>query len=238
MKTLVLAGSRLFASTGAASRGAAGPAEAGSAALATIEELSRLCVVLVVVPSPWWERAGPPWDRAAADSRSLSCCRVVRPVYWPLPGRPAGDAASIAHALRRPLERLRGAFRFESILAVGAFPNAVAAALLARVFGCPLVTLLDGDDLAATPHASERASAIRQALGQSHRIVAAGEPSRERALAFGVAPGKIAGDDTAQLPPAPAELDERPGRVLAAACYAALASAAGVSGRSAPAPRT
>jgi hypothetical protein len=133
------------------------------------------------------------------------------------------------YSSRRIVERIHRAFRFEVILAIGAVPEAVAAARLARDYGCPLVTAVFTADLDRLRHEPGLTAEVRQALGQSHRLATESVKGRDAIVGLRIAPDRVVVDESV-----PSEIgqvtttDDRqsppdPG----GAWYAALASATG-----------
>ena len=153
--------------------------------------IARHCEVRVVAPLPWWTRAGRPFDLLSIPRETISGIDASYPTYWSVPGRHALHAGAMYRSLRRYLERVRREFPFDVILASWAYPDACAAARLARDMGCPLVTNVLGSDINALARMPELAPAIRHALGQSHRVIAVSHALRERVLELGVAPDKV-----------------------------------------------
>jgi hypothetical protein len=153
--------------------------------------ISTHCEVRLVAPMPWWSRVQRPWEWFAVPRETTTGIDASFPTYWSIPGRHALHGEAIYRSLRHYVERLRRDFPFDVILAAGAYPDAYAAARLARDFGCPLVTNVLGSDIDALARMPELARPIRMALGQSHRVIAASHGLRERVLELGIAPDKV-----------------------------------------------
>jgi glycosyltransferase involved in cell wall biosynthesis len=84
------------------------------------------------------------------------------------------------------VRRLRADFPFDAILAAWAYPDAVAAAHLARDWDCPLVTMVLGSDINEAPKHPKLRRQIAWALGRSERVVAVSAALRDKVVEMGV----------------------------------------------------
>ena len=153
--------------------------------------LSRYCEVRLVVPLPWWIRARRPWEWVTVPRETSTGIDASFPTYWSIPGRHALHADGMYHSMRRYVANIRREFPFDVILAAWAYPDAVAAARLAKDFGCPLVTNVLGSDINYFAKQPDLAPAVRQALCQSHRVIAVSRALRDTVIAFGIPPEKV-----------------------------------------------
>ena len=153
--------------------------------------LSRYCEVRLVAPLPWWTRARRPWEWLSVPRETSTGIDASFPTYWSIPGRHVMHGAAMYHSLRHYVEKIRRDFPFDVILAAWAYPDAVAAARLARHFGCPLVTNVLGSDMNYFARIPELAPAVRQALCQSHRVIAVSRALRDSVVEFGVPPDRV-----------------------------------------------
>jgi glycosyltransferase involved in cell wall biosynthesis len=191
--------------------------------------ISRHCEVRLVAPLPWWSRVRRPWEWVTVPHETATGIDASFPTYWSIPSRLALHGEAMVRSVRHYVERLRRDFPFDVILAAGAYPDAYAAAQLARDFGCPLVTSVLGGDLDTPMQTPEIVTLIRQALGQSHRVIAVNDALRERVLELGIAPEKVIVQHNG--------VDIHSWEDAGKGYYAALASAAGISIRPPIAPR-
>lgn len=153
--------------------------------------LSQHCETRLVAPLPWWTRISRPQEWLSPPHETTTGVDASFPTYWTLPRRHAMHGEAMYASVRSFVRRLRTEFPFDAILAAWAYPDAFAAARLAREFGCPLVTNVLGSDinaLAAMPHLEPQ---IKQALGQSHKVIAVSHALRERVLELGISPDKV-----------------------------------------------
>ena len=114
--------------------------------------ISRHCEVRLVAPLPWWSRVRRPWEWITVPHETTTGIDASFPTYWSIPGRHELHGDAIYRSLRGYVEKFRRDFPFDVILAARAYPDAYAAAQLARDFGCPLVTNVLGSDVPADGH--------------------------------------------------------------------------------------
>lgn len=153
--------------------------------------LARHTEVRLVAPLPWWTRIRRPGELFAPLRENRTGIDALFPTYWSVPGRHAMHGPAMYRSLRKLVARIREEFHFEVILASWAYPDAYAASRLAREFGCPLVTNVLGSDINALGQMPAVAPMIRQALGQSHRVISVSHALAERVTALGVPAEKV-----------------------------------------------
>lgn len=168
--------------------------------LATGEVESR-----VVAPTPWFPLAHPAFGRYGVFARvpryeERYGIEIHHPRYPLLPkvglsSAPLSMALAARPVLRRLLER---GFEFDVIDSHYAYPDGVAAALLGRYFGKPVITSVLGDDVITYPdYPLPRALllwAVRRMAGVTtvcealrHRLIACGAPAdKVRVVLHGV----------------------------------------------------
>jgi len=158
-----------------------------------VSRLARRCEVVVVAPIPWfplnrWIRR----DRAHAPHvEQQGELTVHHPRFFSLPryGKFL-DGFFYATSLIPYLVRLRRRFAFEVIDAHFAFPDGVAAALLARVFRCPVVITLRGSIVRLSGYRLHRPQ-LRWALCRAQRVVAVADYLRQVAAGIGAPSDQI-----------------------------------------------
>ena len=158
-----------------------------------VSRLARRCEVVVVAPIPWfplnrWIRP----DRARASRvEQQGGLTVHHPRFFSLPryGKFL-DGFFYAVSLIPHLVRLRRRFAFEVIDAHFAFPDGVAAVLLARVFRCPVVITLRGSIVRLSGYHLHRPQ-LRWALNRAQRVVAVADYLRQVAAGIGVPADRI-----------------------------------------------
>ena len=158
-----------------------------------VSRLARRSEVVVVAPIPWfplnrWIRR----DRAGAPQvEQQGGLTVYHPRFFSLPryGKFL-DGLLYAASLIPHLARLRRRFAFEVIDAHFAFPDGVAAVLLARVFRCPVVVTLRGSIVRLSGYRLHRPQ-LRWALSRAERVVAVADYLRKVAVGIGVPADRI-----------------------------------------------
>src|ERR1051326_2074103 len=110
-------------------------------------ELSHHCETRLIAPVPWWWRWKQPKVWFAPPHENHTGIDAVFPCYWSVPCWHQFHARGMYWTLRRRVAKLHREFPFDVILAAWAYPDAVAAARLARDFDCPLVTKVLGSDI-------------------------------------------------------------------------------------------
>ncbi len=150
---------------------------------ARLQSLSRLTDVKVVAPIARLEY-GNHARRRSRPTAATSPFEVLHPRWFYPPLCGVFNALALFAQLLFPVTRLRRRFHFDVIDAHFAFPDGIAAALLARVFDCPFTITLRGNE---TLHASFpfRGRVIRWAIRRAERIIAVSEPLRQFAIGCG-----------------------------------------------------
>jgi glycosyltransferase involved in cell wall biosynthesis len=90
-----------------------------------------------------------------------------------------------------PLKALRRTFPFEIIDAHWAYPDGVAAAILAQLFRIPLAITVRGDDINIFARQFWRRQLIRFALRSSALVIALSEELKRRVESLGVASSRV-----------------------------------------------
>jgi teichuronic acid biosynthesis glycosyltransferase TuaC len=158
-----------------------------------VRRLARRCDLLVVAPIPWfpmnrWLRAER--DRVARleDQEGL---RVYHPRFLSLPryGKSL-DGVLYFLSLLPFIARLRRTFPFEVIDAHFAFPDGLAATLLGRFFGCPVVVTLRGSIVRLSGYRLHR-SQLRWVLRHADRVTAVSESLKRVAMGLGMPADRV-----------------------------------------------
>jgi glycosyltransferase involved in cell wall biosynthesis len=145
--------------------------------------LARHAEVRVVCPVAWHHRLNAPSELfRRVDDRSTGLA-VEYPTFWPVSRlAPKANPHCMQLATREAVERVRKDFRFDVILAMWGYPDAVAALEFARGYGCPLVVNPLGSDINILARNSKFRPLIAEALNASNSVVAL-----SRAMADGIA---------------------------------------------------
>ncbi len=153
-----------------------------------IRRLGRRCEVVVVAPVPWFplnrlirkERAAVP---AVEHQEGLT---VYHPRFFSVPryGKFL-DGVFCYLSLLRFTRRLRRSFPFEIIDAHFAFPDGLAATLLAKTFSCPVVVTLRGTIVRLSGYPLHRPQ-LRWVLRHADRVTAVSESLTGVAVRLGL----------------------------------------------------
>jgi len=153
-----------------------------------IRRLGKRCEVVVVAPVPWFplnrwirrERATVP---AVEHQEGLT---VYHPRFFSVPRYAKFlDGAFYYLSLLAFTRRLRRTFPFEVIDAHFAFPDGLAATLLARTFSCPLVVTLRGTIVRLSGYRLHRPQ-LRWVLRRADRVTAVSESLAGVAVGLGL----------------------------------------------------
>lgn len=170
--------------------------------------VARHCEMVVVAPIPWFPLnrlvRGAQWSGIPREE-SHQGLRVYHPRVLSVPRFfKSLDALFYAASLVPFLARLRREFAFELIDAHFAYPDGVAAALLGRVFRCPVVVTLRGSIVRLATSSLHRPQ-LRLALGAVARVIAVSDALKRVAVDLGVAASRIRvipnGVDTTRFTP-------------------------------------
>ena len=158
-----------------------------------VRRLARRCEVVVVAPVPWF-----PFNRWIRGGRALiprvelqGALTVYHPRFFSLPryGKFL-DGALYFLSLVPFVAGLRKTFPFEVIDAHFAYPDGVAATLLARLFRRPVVVTLRGSIVRLRGYRLHRPQ-LRWVLRRADRIVAVSAALRQVAVSLGLASDRI-----------------------------------------------
>lgn len=156
--------------------------------LERVRRMAKRCEVVVVAPVPWfplnrWIRSGRHGVPLVEMHGELT---VYHPRFFSIPRYAKFlDAFLYFVSILAFTWRLRRSFRFEVIDAHFAFPDGVAAALLARTFRCPVVVTLRGTIVRLSGYRLHRPQ-LRWVLRRANRIVAVSESLARVAVSLGV----------------------------------------------------
>ena len=153
--------------------------------------ISRHCESRVMVPEAWWTRTRRPRDLFRAPDENFTGIEAELPTYWSAPRVTSLHAKGMYHSLRGRTRRLHKVFPFDVILAAWAYPDAVAATLLARDFGCPVVANILGSDINLLTEIPALSTQIRQGLERTSSIITVSSALRDRVIELGIAPEKV-----------------------------------------------
>jgi glycosyltransferase involved in cell wall biosynthesis len=160
--------------------------------------LAKLVELRVVAPVPWFPRTRAFGERyyryatvpPAEDHGGTPVDHPRFPVI-PLFGK-SMDGALLAAGTLSFLQKLRREFPFDVIDAHWACPDGVAAAILAGRLGVPFSITVRGDDVNVFLEEFWRRPWIRWSLARADRVIALSRELKEKVVAAGVAPEKVA----------------------------------------------
>jgi teichuronic acid biosynthesis glycosyltransferase TuaC len=158
-----------------------------------IRRLAKRCEVVVAAPVPWF-----PMNRWIRKERATvpflehqDGLTVYHPRFFSLPRYGKWlDGVLYFLCLIRFVARLRREFPFEVIDAHFAFPDGLAATLLAKVFGCRVVVTLRGSIVRLSGYRLHRPQ-LRWVLRHADRVTAVSESLKGVAEGLGVPPGRV-----------------------------------------------
>src|SRR5436305_1486761 len=101
--------------------------------------LAEFCDVRVVAPIPWAKYLAHRAALTGARAYTLAGVPVSHPIVWNVPGLHGLHAAAMHRSTRGVLRDLHREWAFDVILGIWAYPDAYAAVLHGRDFGCPTV---------------------------------------------------------------------------------------------------
>jgi len=153
-----------------------------------IRRLSKRCEVVVVAPVPWfplnrWIRRERATVSAVEHQEGLT---VYHPRFFSVPRYAKFlDGAFYYLSLLAFTRRLRRTFPFEVIDAHFAFPDGLAATLLAKTFSCPVVVTLRGTIVRLSGYRLHRPQ-LRWVLQRADRVTAVSESLAGVAVGLGL----------------------------------------------------
>lgn len=160
--------------------------------------LAQLVDLRVVAPVPWFPRTrmlGERYYRYAIvpPQEMHSGTLVDHPRFLVIPrfGK-ALDGVLLATATLSHVRKLRKAFPIDLIDAHWAYPDGVAAAILAKRLRVPFVITVRGDDINVFLETFGRRFWIRWALSSADRIIALSQELKDKVVAAGVAAERVA----------------------------------------------
>jgi glycosyltransferase involved in cell wall biosynthesis len=153
-----------------------------------VRRLAKRCEVVVVAPTPWFPLNR--WIRRDRDGVPLiehqDGLTVYHPRFLSIPRYAKSlDASLYFLSLLAFVRRLGRSFPFDVIDAHFAFPDGVAAALLARTFRCPVVVTLRGSIVRLSGYRLHRPQ-LRWVLRHADRVTAVSESLAQVAVSLGV----------------------------------------------------
>jgi len=152
-----------------------------------VRRLATRCEVVVVAPTPWfplnrWIRRDRDGVPAIEHQDGLT---VYHPLFLSVPRYAKSlDALLYFLSLLVFVRRLRRSFPFDVIDAHFAFPDGVAATLLGRTFGCPVVVTLRGSIVRLSGYRLHRPQ-LRWVLQHADRVAAVSESLAQVAVSLG-----------------------------------------------------
>ena len=160
-----------------------------------LQHLALHADLKVVSPLALFSYGGPAGERVrAGDARCPpqrfdGSVEVLHPRWFYFPMGGSLNALLLAAQTLGPIMRLKKRFDFEIIDAHFAYPDGIAAALLARLFGVPFTVTLRGNE---THHANVALirRCMRLAFASASRVFTVSERLRQFAIGLGADPSK------------------------------------------------
>ncbi len=159
-----------------------------------IRRVARECEVVVIAPIPWFPLngliRGPRWS-GIPEAERQDGLRVFHPRVLCVPRYlKCLDGLLYAASLLPLLARLRREFPFDLIDAHFAYPDGMAAYVLARVFRCPVTVTLRGTIVPLSRYRLRRMQ-IAWTLRGATRIFSVSHSLKDVATALGIPPASI-----------------------------------------------
>lgn len=148
--------------------------------------LSKSCEIKVVSPQPFWSRIKNPKSLGKTPFETQTGIDVVLPTYWSVPKLTSLHGNSMYRSVKPCVEHLYQDFPFDIIFAVWAYPDAVAAAQLARDFNCPLLIKTMGSDVNVLCKIPKIESQITQAFQKASYVVSVSKALQEKVISTGI----------------------------------------------------
>ena len=152
--------------------------------------LSKHCETRLIAPLPWWSKQRKIRDLFVVPEETETGICASYPTYWSLPRMHNLHGAGMYYSVQKQVKQLYREFPFDAILASWAYPDAYAAARIARDLDVPLITNLLGSDINALIETSVRPQ-IEFALRQSAKIIPVSQALGCKIAAMGVPESKI-----------------------------------------------
>jgi len=160
-------------------------------------EVSKLCEVKVIAPVPWTLPFGKNGYLASIPERELidtgaGAIEVFHPRHLVVPkfGRCLyGLLLSIP--LFFLVQKLRGEYDFDALLAAWADPDGIATALVSRLIKKPFLIKVLGSDINELLGNRLRRKVIRYALKKANRVIAVSNPLKWKVAELGISESKI-----------------------------------------------
>jgi teichuronic acid biosynthesis glycosyltransferase TuaC len=150
--------------------------------------------VVVVAPAPWFPFISglrPGFRPVLPREEVQEGVRVLHPRFLSFPGVfKSLDGVLLALGALPALLRLRKTFRFDAIDAHFVYPEGLAAALLGRLLGVPVLITLRGMLPLLVPFRLRRPQ-LRWALRRADRVIAVAATLRDDAVALGIPPERV-----------------------------------------------
>jgi glycosyltransferase involved in cell wall biosynthesis len=154
-----------------------------------VRAVSQFAEVRVLSPRPWWTRAHPhPLSTLLTPpAEVLDGVPVAYPAYWALPRFALRKSDTLLYrSLKRHVARIHREFPFDVVFAAWSFPDAAAAGMVARDYGCPLVTRTMGSDVNVLGQDPIMKEGVREALLESTRVITVSGALKERVVDLGI----------------------------------------------------
>jgi len=158
--------------------------------------LSRLCALKVVAPVPWFPKGCHQDPRSiyaeVAKEENIDGISVYHPRYFVIPKIARSFYGYFfLWGVSPTIKFLSKKNSFDAILATWAYPDAFAAALIAKKMGKPLVIKVHGTDINVTTRYFWRRMMIKYALHRATKIIAVSRALKEKMIHLGIPEKKI-----------------------------------------------
>jgi glycosyltransferase involved in cell wall biosynthesis len=162
-----------------------------SYSVSTYTALARHCEVSVLAPVPWWDRMRHLTDILHTPHETTTGIEARFPTLWSVPGLPQVHAGALAASVWPAMQAEQAKRPFDVLLAAWAYPDTVAAALLARRLRVPMVTTVLGSDINDSPSLTGLRAQIVWGLRRAQRVIAVSQALADAVARLGVSAAQI-----------------------------------------------
>jgi glycosyltransferase involved in cell wall biosynthesis len=156
----------------------------------TFTALAKYAEVRVIAPIRAWARWKRPDLIVNPLVETIEGVEATFAPYWSLPTVWWMHAGGMYLSARPFVKRLKKEFPFDVVVGAWAYPDAVAASLLAEEAGVPLVTSVLGSDVNEFPNLFGLKPQIRWGFRRAQRVLSVSRAIRERVIELGARPDR------------------------------------------------
>ncbi len=153
--------------------------------------ISRNCSSKVIVPRAFWKELKSPMHLLSPSVEKHGALDVSYPVYWSVPGASRLHASAMRTSLIQRVKKLHAVSSFDVILAAWAYPDAVAASMIGREIGIPVVWNVLGSDVNVLTRLPGLSTQIKVGIAQASKVITVSDALKSRLVEIGAPQDKI-----------------------------------------------